>query len=246
MTAPMPRWIAPSDHHAWAISLLHQVGLGLILVPIRGEGIWRADQRRPVCSCRGCRKASTLTPDATDVVLHDDGLLKWKEPPHHGPGRMQSPFPAPGESFFVGERWYPDQGERPSPTGGDPISTYAPRYKANLTDELYEGERWRPARHMTEGDARLKFTVVSRKATQIRDLTDQDAARAWLLHDEDRHPCYYRGATRHFRGMNLYIGTDTHLQALEAMWPLLFDSPWLPGVWIWCVEVKRFEASDRV
>lgn len=223
----MHRWIVPSDHHAWAISFLHQVGTGLILVPVRGKDT-----------------ASAPTPDATDVALYEDGLLDWKDP-HHGHGQMQSPFPAPGEPFFVGERWYPDQGERPSPTGGDPIPTYAPRYKANLTDELYEGERWRPARHMTEEDARLRFTVVSRKAMQIRDLTDQDAARAWLLHDENKRPCYYRGATRHFRGMNLYFGTDTHLQALEAMWPLWFDSLWLPGVWIWCVEVRRFEASDR-
>jgi hypothetical protein len=229
---PMPRWIAPSDHYAWMLSLIHRAlaqeptGTGLLLTPILGDN--------------GSRLPGP-TPDARDVIFAEDSRqLLWTDP-YHGRSSATCPFPAPGQPFYIGERWYPDQGERPSPSGGDPLPTYAPRYKANLSDELYEGERWRPAKSMTEEDARLRFEVVSRSPVQIRDLNEEDASRAHALRNDQKKPTFYIGTERTFRGMHLYFEAPTHLKALEAMWPVWFRGMWYPTAWIWRVEVRRFD-----
>lgn len=99
---------------------------------------------------------------------------------------QQTPFPAVGEAFFVGEAWKPlDLLCRPDHALIDVAYRAASPHSferrqtqfANVINRnLGREARWNPAHHMPEWAARTRFRVLSRSALRLGDVTEEMAS----------------------------------------------------------------------
>lgn len=126
----------------------------------------------------------------------------------------------PGDVIWVRECW------ATTPDGHGYL------YRANMTEEAKQVEKWRPSIHMPYEAARLFLKVKEVRVEHLQDITEEGAAQEGL----------YKGWRLHGRG-SLAL---TARQAFMWLWETMTrDSPaaesWALNPWVWVIEFERCE-----
>lgn len=155
------------------------------------------------------------------------------------------PYGQPGDRLWVRERWdfrdwqwNKDRKVRIAyGADGEQVDQIAP---LGWNATVYGAERWRPSIHMPRWASRITLEVVSVRAQQLHDISEDDARAEGVepcLSDGLRIP--HGGCLSH--AMN---GGHRHRCAFRDLWKHI-NGPesWDANPWVWVVTFKRLEVS---
>jgi hypothetical protein len=225
-------------------------------IPFSGEmvrAILRQDKtqtRRPIKKVKGYRHVTEFQMSRTpgydycfrrpDMVWCDyrrDDLLKL------------CPYGQPGERLWVRESW----GYWPGSTGLGPIEEGGapPIYRADGSDDLPEGYKWRPSIHMPRIASRILLEITEVGIEQVQSISEEDALAEGVNElicpqcgcgDQISH-----GASIRTRCSSSGCGLD-YLSAVEgfkALWQSTYSGSWERNDWNWVIKFKLLEGLQH-
>lgn len=157
------------------------------------------------------------------------------------------PYGQPGDRLWVRERWdfrdwqwNKDRKVRIAyGADGEQVDQIAP---LGWNATVYGAERWRPSIHMPRWASRITLEVVSVRAQQLHDISEDDARAEGF----ERMPSgrgYYDPVVGK-GGVHVGMYHATARAGFESLWKHI-NGPesWDANPWVWVVTFKRLEVS---
>jgi len=164
---------------------------------------------------------------------YDDGSYRAIFDIDDEPGSIKCPYGGPGDLLWVRETFMklPREGFYHYKTGKPGVQGFDIRTK--IFEE--EGLKWKPSIHMPKAAARIWLEVVSVRVERLKDITEEDARREGILHENNlvHGPRYYHYGLKAF-------GMDLPIYSFKTLWNSINgEDAWEQNPWVWVIEFKK-------
>lgn len=144
---------------------------------------------------------------------------------------MQCPFGIPGDSLWVRETFWIDEGDS------------QPFYKAS--EEHPEIFKWKPSLFMPRWASRTTLEITNVRVERLQEITEEDAEREGIERVGGKYSCcpWRNYLIRKPGEMKLHCSAPS--RSFQTLWDSINGKkyPWSSNPFVWVIEFKRLEAA---